>query len=315
MTASSAFDINKFMNASGPVDLSDIKWEDVPKYPLTPELIRALYVFMGVEGATFYYLKPLLQSRAAMEDPDFAPFLSAWVYEEEFHGRAFRRFLEAYGEVISPSYRSKLFHSRTVGEVFSEVAQHALGKGFPEDWPSVHMAWGAMQECTTYQCYLALVRRSNHPILATICQRIAKQEAKHFAFYFNQAKKRLAVRPASRALTRFALRAAWTPVGDGMLPREEITHTVSWLFDGMEGPIVGNIDKRMRELPGLEDFDLFTRYCHKNRVGKAPASWFSPPPPLERPVAVTSLALRPEVSVPPPVLPAVGNVGARQGSA
>jgi rubrerythrin len=277
MSASSAFDIEKFMNRSGCIDLSDIDWDDVKRYPITPEAIRALKVFMGVEGATFFYLKALLRTRAAIEEPDFAPFMSAWVYEEEFHGRAFRRFLEATGEHVPDSYRADMFNQRTSSEVFTEVMQFLLSVGFAEDWPAVHMAWGAVQECTTYQCYVALEKRVNHPILSKICQRIAKQELKHFAFYFNQAKRRLTDRPTAQRLTRFALEKAWTPVGDGMLPRPEIVHTIRFLFDGYDGPVIGNIERKIQELPGLERFDRFTHYCRQHAVSAAPAHWFSPP--------------------------------------
>lgn len=274
MSVTAAFDIDKFMNNSGRVDLSDIRWEDVKKYPLTREALRVLYVFMGVEGSTFFYLKPLISTRAPVTEPEMAPFLSAWVYEEEFHGRAFRQFLEAAGEEIPPTYRGNLFSSRTAGEIFDEVMQTALGIGFARDWPAVHMAWGAIQEQTTYHCYQQLIRRINHPILNVICQRIAKQELKHFAFYFNQAKARLAASRTARHLTRVALNLAWTPVGDGMVSRQEIIHTIRFLLDGKDGDHVRAIERKIGELPGLEKFDLFTRYCERFDVRAAPAEWF-----------------------------------------
>src|SRR4051794_23264396 len=126
MAAVGQFDIERFMNASGRVDLSDICWEDVPKHRLTPETIRALRVFMCVESSTLLYAKALLGARSALDDP-FGPFLAAWVYEEEFHGRAFRKFLEAYGyEITKTMQRAELFRNRTSGELLDEVMQRGL---------------------------------------------------------------------------------------------------------------------------------------------------------------------------------------------
>ncbi|MCK6592003.1 MAG: hypothetical protein L6Q76_31005, partial [Polyangiaceae bacterium] len=47
-----------------------------------------------------------------------------------------------------------------------------------------------------------------------------------------------------------------------------------FLFDGIEGPYPHLIDQKMRELPGLEWFDLFTKFVKTHDIGKAPASWF-----------------------------------------
>jgi hypothetical protein len=46
------------------------------------------------------------------------------------------------------------------------------------------------------------------------------------------------------------------------------------LFDGLDGPYCDLIDKKMRELPGLEWFDLFTKFVREHNIRKAPDSWF-----------------------------------------
>ncbi|MFO0755452.1 MAG: acyl-ACP desaturase [Byssovorax sp.] len=268
------FNIERFMDGSGKVDLSDIDWSEVPKHPMTPEALRTLRYFQRTESSTFFYTKVLMTTKAAIEEPELAPFITVWMYEEEFHGRAFRQFLQAYGEPTSTTFREELFASRGVGERIDEIGQSVLAVVFPEAWPAVHMIWGVVQEFTTYSAYQALIERVNHPILNIICQRIMKQELRHFAFYREQAKKRLARSRMAREVTSRALKIGWTPVGDGMCPREDVLHAIRFLFDGMEGPVSGRIDAKMRELPGLEWFDLFTRFVEEHRIPKAPASWF-----------------------------------------
>src|SRR3954464_11431874 len=100
-----SFNIDRFMEGSGKVDLSDIDWAEVPKYRVTPEALRTLRYFLITEGSTFFYTKALMTTNASFMEPELAPFICVWNYEEEFHGRAFRKFLEAYGQTIDDDYR------------------------------------------------------------------------------------------------------------------------------------------------------------------------------------------------------------------
>jgi rubrerythrin len=269
------FNIDRFMEGSGKVDLSDIDWSEVPKHRLTPEALRTLRYFLNTENSTFFYVKTLMLTKAAFVEPELAPFICVWNYEEEFHGRAFRKFLEAYGETVDQDYRSDLYLSRGTGEKIDEIGQRILSMMFPDAWPAVHMVWGVVQEWTTYMAYQALLDRINHPILNQICHRIMKQELRHYAFYKEQARRRLQTRTAQKVVT-YALKIGWTPVGDGMSPKSEVFHAIRFLFDGMEGVDPGSIDRKMRELPGLEWFDLFTRFVTHHQIRKAPASWIQP---------------------------------------
>ncbi|MBM4376287.1 MAG: acyl-ACP desaturase [Deltaproteobacteria bacterium] len=270
----SRFDIDRFMEQSGAVELDDIAWEDVPKYPLTPEALRALRYFMTTESATFYYLRGLIQTKPALAEPEFAPFLCAWAFEEEFHGRAFHKFMRAYGVDVDEDYRAKMYSRRTGGERKDEIGQFLLSVLFPEAWPAAHMAWGAIQEWTTYTAYTQLIQRTGHPILETICRRIMKQELRHFSFYYHQAEERLRSSRFAQELTSRTLKFAWTPVGDGMSSKDDVAHALQYLFDGAEGTAVATIEKKIRQLPGLEWFDLLSRYVSRNGIRRAPESWF-----------------------------------------
>ena len=55
---------------------------------------------------------------------------------------------------------------------------------------SLWMFWGALQECLTMQAYEEIIRTTQNPVLAELFKRIAKQERRHFAYYFNQARTR-----------------------------------------------------------------------------------------------------------------------------
>lgn len=269
------FNIDRLMNSSGRVDLTDIDWSEVPKYEVTPEARRTLQYFLRTENSTIYYVKTLMQTRAVFEEPELAPFLCVWMYEEEFHGRAFQKFLEAYGDPIEPSFRSDMYETRGIGERVDEWGQTILGAVLPVHWPAVHMTWGVIQEFTTFNAYQSLIERVNHPILTKICQRIMKQEIRHYVFYREQAKKRLVNSAITRAINSWAVKAGWTPVGVGMCPTEEAVHAIQFLFDGLDGPYISKIEEKVREMPGLEWFDMFTAFARRHNIGRAPDSWLA----------------------------------------
>ncbi|HVY48708.1 MAG TPA: acyl-ACP desaturase [Minicystis sp.] len=269
-----SFNIERFMEASGKLDLSDIDWSEVPRHPLTPEALRTLKYFLMTEGSTFFYTKALMKTKAAVREPEMAPFLCVWMYEEEYHGRAFRKFLDAYGERVAADYRTDMFLNRGAGERIDELSQTVLSRIFPDGWPAVHMVWGVIQEYTTYTAYQALIERINHPVLNVICQRIMKQELRHYAFYREHARRRLDTK-TSQKLATVALKLGWTPVGDGMSKKEDVCHAIQFLFDGKDGEAIGKIEQKVRELPGLEWFDLFTRFAEQHAIGRAPSSWFN----------------------------------------
>jgi hypothetical protein len=269
-----SFDIDRFMGQSAPLDLSDIDWDEVPRHPMTPEALRVIRYFLTTESATFYYLRSVMRTKPALEEPEIAPFLCAWVYEEEFHGRAFAQFVRAYGETVDHDYRAQMFKGRGAGEKKDEIGQIILGTLFPEAWPAAHMVWGAIQELTTYTAYMQLVARTQHPILEKICRRIMKQELRHFSFYYHQAEARLGRSAFARNLTTRALKFAFTPVGDGMNGKDEVAHAMRFLFDGADGDAIPGIEKRVRQLPGLEWFDMLSRYVADRNIRRAPDSWF-----------------------------------------
>jgi hypothetical protein len=60
-----------------------------------------------------------------------------------------------------------------------------------------------------------------------------------------------------------------------MSPKEEVLHAISFLFDGLDGTAIEKIDRKVRELPGLEWFDLFSRFVAHHNIRKAPASWLT----------------------------------------
>jgi hypothetical protein len=254
-----SLDIERYIGRSRALDLSDIDWDSVGRFALSAEVRRTLRYMQDIESYTIMYLHELLATRV-VDDPDVATFLACWLYEETFHGRALAKFLNAAGDTISPTPRSRV----TLSQRLEHIATRSIARAWP-DFVAVHMTWGAINELTTLAGYRQLAARANHPVLASILGRIVRDESRHFHFYFEQAQQRLA-HPRTARITRFIVDHFWAPVGAGVQPREETRFLAQFLFGDAEGRAgAQRVDETIRRLPGFADADLLeawvTRHC------------------------------------------------------
>jgi hypothetical protein len=209
------------------------------------------------ETHTIIYMRDLLAGHST-KDPEVTAFLSVWVYEELWHGRALDKVLRASGrEVLSTratdvveslSWRERI--EAFLASIFANSTPHFIG---------THMAWGALNEFTAAASYMALARRTQNPAVRELCKRIAQQERKHYAFYFDQAEKRLGRSGLARFLAKTALNHLWTPVGSGLIGSDQLPMTAAYLFGDDEGwNELVRAEEKIASLPGLEGFSEVT---------------------------------------------------------
>lgn len=246
-----SFDIDHYASNAAPVRTDDIDFDDFRVRPLAAEALRALRYMHDVESHTVCYLRDLLLT-PSHRDPKITTFLTAWAYEEHWHGVALGRVLAAHGEVAGAErvgeMRRRLPWRDRVGPYLSAAGGLLAG----DDFVAVHMTWGAVNEWSTAAGYERLIQLADHPTLTTLLQRIKRQESRHIAFYASEARTRLAQSARARKLTRLALRRLWAPVGSGVMPEEETAFLLGWLLEGPEGAAaVARIDANVAGLPGL----------------------------------------------------------------
>jgi rubrerythrin len=218
--------------------------------PLDAATVRVLRYMQGVEAWTPFYLRDLLATRAAHE-PELAAFLSRWVYEETGHGLAIAALLEANGTPLAPRAPERATWRERI-----TAAGTAWVSRWRRDFAAVHMLWGAINELTAVTAYRRLARRSGHPALVELCARLARDESRHFAFYFEQARRRLEA-PRTQALARRLVRWFWAPVGSGVEGDAEARFLAAHLFGDDEArAALRKADETIRALPGMAGLPL-----------------------------------------------------------
>lgn len=250
------FDLEKFLSISKQLDLSGIALDDAAKYPLHESEVRVIRYMQDTELYTVHYMKALMGT-CALADSEARAFLVNWGYEECYHGRALAKFLEKAGH--APSVRSvqEFAKPRKAWEVLQDVGSRALSL-ISDDFVAVHMTWGALNELTACHAYQSLAEQTKNPVLEQIVRRIIKDERRHFAFYYQQARRRLQT-PLARGMVKFALQKTWEPVGGPMNP-EHMDFVAAYLFGDEGGPArLHDVDSTIAKLPGMEWFDLLTK--------------------------------------------------------
>lgn len=258
------FDLDAYVARSRAVEMSDIPWDDVPRYPLSADAIRTLRYMQDVESHTIIYLRELLATRA-VDEPEVATFLACWLYEETFHGIALARFLEAAGHPVGTRVRPR------GQEPWRKRIEAAAVAGLSQLWPdfcALHMTWGAINELTTLTGYRRLARVAGHPVLDELLERIVLDESRHFFFYYRQAEIRLQ-RPVAARVSRMIVDRFWAPVGSGEQAQAEVRFLAGYLFADAEGRAAARkVDDTIRRLPGFQTVRLLDAWL--DRIAAAP---------------------------------------------
>jgi hypothetical protein len=249
--------VSRFMSTSRPIDLTGIDWDAIPRSPLDGEVLRILAYMQDVESHTVVFPRTFFSKRA-LEDEHVGPFLVCWLYEEGMHGRALTKFLECAGHPVSSRTEGRTTLRDRVDRTVTRMMS-----AFWKDFLALHMAWGAVHECTTIHAYRRLTERNDHPVLNELLGRIIRDEARHFAFYMWQAEERLAPPGVARRV-RAIMERFYTPVGASHHPDELACWVSGFLFDGEEGrKAATHVDQTIARLPGFSGASLLCDWLER----------------------------------------------------
>lgn len=258
-------DIAQHIAVSHKIQFEDLDWDLARKHGLTESEIRSLHYFADIESQTVHYFLEVSKLRVA-RDPELLTFLTMWNYEEYFHSYALTRLMEECGVTVTTATEraQQVRAGARFKASFEDFMQGAIARAMPKSFVALWMFWGALQECMTTQAYEELADRTQNPVLAELCRRIAKQERRHFAYYFGQARKKLEGRTFSQRFTRWIAKKFYAPVGGGVKTDAEGARMVAQLFPGQRiFEVMGYIERKMALLPGMDGLDCCTRWATK----------------------------------------------------
>ena len=253
----------RYLTNSAKVETHDIDWTLARRVGLTEDERFVLTYFADIEWQTVIYLRDFLNTTAALE-PDVLAFLSVWNYEEFFHGRALARLMAECGCPLEKERIVTVRHQSQLSEPFEAMLATLASRVFRNQFPALYMTWGASQEITALQGYEHLRRMTPNPALKLLCERIAKQERRHFAWYFNSARERLAQSRTAQKLTKTLLQRVWSPVGAGVKSGHDVFRLIHILFPADKAQnMAQGIDRKIASLPGLEGMELMGPFIKK----------------------------------------------------
>jgi rubrerythrin len=253
-------DAERYIAVSAKIETEDLDWVAARRAGLSPDEQFVLTYFSDIESQTIRYLRTLLQMKIALQ-PDVSAFLTTWSYEEFFHGHALARLMAECGHPLEEDRVERVGARARFNELIEAALTPVLSKIFSRHFPAVYMSFGAIQEMTTLRGYERLASTTSNPVLKILCDRIAKQERRHFAWYFNHAREYLAPARFTQVLARKLLEFDWAPVGAGVKTEAEVRRLFAILFPGEHGRrLVREIDTKIGTLPGLEGVVLMGSY-------------------------------------------------------
>lgn len=256
-------EIEKYLNHSSKIETEDLDWSEANRYGLNESERFILTYFSDIESQTIIYLRDLLHTDIVLE-PETLAFLTMWNYEEYFHGEALSRLMAECGSPLEKDRTARVRKAAQFSERLEAFVAGLVSKVFRRQFPAVFMTWGALNEITTLHGYEQLEDQTQNPILKTLCQRIAKQERRHFAWYFNSARDRLKASRGTQRLVRLLLKHFWSPVGAGVKSEEEVARLTRLIFPQEKADLIAReIDQTLSDLPGLSGLSLMTDYMKK----------------------------------------------------
>jgi hypothetical protein len=262
-----AFDIAEYTDTARRVQEDDVDFDAFRENPLSKAALRSIRYMSDVESHTICYLRDLLVT-PSHKDPEITAFLTMWAYEEFWHGEALDKVLRAHQVPATYGHIRRVRLAQGLLDTLAPIHQAIAGYTIGEDYIAVHMTWGAINEWSAHSAYARLIEQEQHPELTKLLRRIQAQESRHLAFYASQARDRLERSNRARKLTRWALKAFWTPVGSGIQPKSETRFLMEYLMGGDEGAkAIQRLDRKVDTLPGQENLNLIARNIGKFGVG------------------------------------------------
>lgn len=240
--------LDRFLRGAGPISYDADALRDAR---LASQLATIVHVAALLEDDTAITVR---QGRALGVDraADLAVFLPLWDLEEAAHGAALRALLADHE------------YPRPVRVVWRNSARRRLAAsiplGFGRAVPATEFLFctlGAAAEYVATMTYAEIASALDDPAAAGLVRTIARQEARHFAFFLDAARRRGERMSAlDGRFARRVLRAIWQPIGVPTLGPDTWRQLFGPWIAGSFGRRVERMDRIVDTIPHLDGMHL-----------------------------------------------------------
>lgn len=160
--------------------LEDIEWDRFDPAKVDPEVLKLVKAASLVEHNGSEYTDFLC--KVFDGDPEFLPDVWRWGVEEVQHGKALAR----WAKLADPDFDFDSAFSRFVEgyrpfEEGASVSKRGSRTG--------ELVARCIVETGTSSYYTAIAKRTDEPVLAQICRKIAADEFRHYKLFYNHMRR------------------------------------------------------------------------------------------------------------------------------
>ncbi|HVH44709.1 MAG TPA: hypothetical protein VM925_20290 [Labilithrix sp.] len=154
--------------------MTDYDWSSIEKDHVSPAWRAVAREVLVAELTTFSATERFFADFG--DDVDFTQWLTVWLYEETKHPSVFLRWLDVFGEKFDSRFMLQ-------GRVTIPFMPSKMGT----------LATNIISEMVAAALYTTVGAQPGiEPVLASICNHVGGDEARHAASFYSYAKKRLA---------------------------------------------------------------------------------------------------------------------------
>lgn len=239
--------------------IQKLDWLKAAIIGLTDSEVASLRYIADIDGHTARYMLDVVKTQVPAQTAS-KTYLTIWNNEEFSNCRDMSRLLTSCGVNLHQERAKKLTPSPVAGWLRTRV-QAGLKRLMPKTADSLHLAWAASQKFMLIMAHEQLAATTANPILRILCQRIAKQESRNFAWYFSAARSVMRRSESSQGLVRFIFEKFWYPLSASTQSKQHAHALVQNLFsESTVEAAMHRLDDVMAGLPGFESTDFAQRF-------------------------------------------------------
>ncbi|GAA1001209.1 hypothetical protein [Subtercola frigoramans] len=260
------FDIRQYTRTAAGSHEATLPLEAFAEHPLGAQSLRAIAYLRDLENFTMHHMRDVLVT-PSHKDARLTAFLATWAFEKYWIADAFDRILAVHDTFVPATNRARLTVVRfgrefvdRVSPIVNAVRSNLIG----EDFISIHVTHGYIDELVSRVSYAEIVRREPNAALAEVLNGFQVLRNRHLHFFEGETLRRLEESAQARKLTRSSLRHSWAPTGTSEQPTQETRFMMSYLFSGPGGQAdIEAIDGAVDQLPGLRGLNVARKAAHR----------------------------------------------------